>query len=94
MNAGVNMPNNVTAREVLFFAKYRVRNTRQYSRCELNEIRQEPKKSCLAMINKFQTITTKLEWCSAMSHILSPVIHQVALQLLYQSVAFQDETQL
>ncbi len=25
-----------------------------------------------------------------MSHTLSPVIHQVAWQLLYQSVAFQD----
>ncbi len=35
-------------------------------------------------------IQTSMQTIHTMSHTLSPVIHQVALQLQYQNVAFQD----
>ncbi len=49
--------------------------------------------TCLGMIHEadIQLKYSLKTWTSLMSHILSPVIHQVAWQLWYQSVAFQDE---
>jgi hypothetical protein len=56
------IPANVAALEVLFFAKFRTTKTRQQLKAEIAGLKYEPGKPFRNMINKFQTLGNKLEW--------------------------------
>ncbi len=62
MNQGLNAPVTVPDLQAQFFAKYRYRKTRTQLKAELNNCKYLPYQSNLGMMNKFLTITDKLEW--------------------------------
>jgi hypothetical protein len=56
-------PITVAALELLFFAKFRTTKTRQQLKSEIAGLKYEPGKPFRNMINKFQTLGTKLRVC-------------------------------
>lgn len=55
-------PNTIDALETLFYRKFRTSKTRLQLKAELNSLKYEAGKPFLNMVNKFQTISNRLEW--------------------------------
>jgi hypothetical protein len=55
-------PLTLDALQTLFFQKYRTEKTRQQLKSEIAALKYEPSKPFRNMVNKFQTLSTKLDW--------------------------------
>jgi hypothetical protein len=55
-------PITVDALENIFFLKYRTEKTRQQLKAEIAALKYEPSKPFRNMVNKFQTLSSKLDW--------------------------------